>query len=273
MQSNWQHAINQALGKNYLWEWFAKGSSNTLYRGCDGEHCIVLRKNVPAERTPGVDRQREALLLELISGHDWAPHIIKNHVADAWCAMKLYQAIPNKPQLTPRQQKQLIQAIGQLQQITTTQLTDEQITQLTMDYDALWENVYRPQAQAKNDQTALRWIHDIKQGFDKLPPTTACLVHHDLHIGNLAQQNAPPTVTNDTQSNTLTILDWEYGGLGNPWLDAASLLSDCKISPAAIATLPAFQQHTAAEFHDGLKQAMHIKERLTKLWCWARGNT
>lgn len=275
MQPHWQHDINTTLGCDYRWTSYAQGSSNTLYLGFKtpdrDEHtshddseddCIVLRRNAPAGRTPGVDRQREATILNIIAGQDWAPEILHNAPEHGWCAMTHYQTFPTNHPLTPAQQNRLIAAVSQLQTLETHSLSPTQNTLLTINYEALWAQRYRPTAIANNDHTALEWITQINQRMTNLPTSLNCLVHHDLHMGNLAQCK---------HTEQLIILDWEYAAIGNPWLDAANLSDAFHIAPHDLAQLPALQHLDASTFQTGLEQAIEITALINKLWYRARG--
>ena len=93
MQPDWQQYLDHKHGKDYQWHSFAKGSSNTLYLGTFGHEDLVVRVNASAALTPGVDRAREAALVELITGNTWSPNIIENHHELGWCAMQLAEQI------------------------------------------------------------------------------------------------------------------------------------------------------------------------------------
>ncbi|PWQ99193.1 phosphotransferase [Leucothrix pacifica] len=294
MQPDWQQEINQQLGGNYAWRPFAKGSSNTLYLGqppepqCsdsdktnshhdnsnhrdhDNPQAVILRLNAPTHLTPGVDRQREAALLRLIKSQNWAPNIIKNNVNDGWCAMTLYHAMTTEQPLSAPLTSQLIKAVSELQKITTKKPLSKQLTTaLTVDYNVLWETTYVPQATARHDQITLDLIDEIKQNLRELPLVPTCLVHHDLHLGNLVLK--PCDQHSSATQDQLIILDWEYGGLGNPWLDAAALANFFKIPARTIATLPAFHYLDPCTFEQGLVKAFDIRDLINKLWYRARG--
>ena len=296
MQPDWQRQINQILGATYDWEIFAKGSSNTLYRGqLEGEQ-VVLRRNGPVSATPGVNREREALLLNLITPYKWSPDIIENRVSEDWCLMRCYSPLTNKyalkhsledenhhthsaqdnnslestNKLSSPQQNQLIAAISDLQNtsLETTLTTDEK-SLLTINYQQLWDTVYLPLAQARNDRVIIEWIDTIKHQLKTLPTLSSCLVHHDLHIGNLALET--PEI--GSKHEQLILLDWEYGGIGNAWFDAAAMVRFLNIPNEMIFNLPCFKHLTKPCFQAGLKQAIELSELINKLWYRARSET
>lgn len=302
MQPGWQQYINQALNKPYHWETFAKGSSNTLYRGRFEDDYIVLRENGVAGNTPSVSRDREALLLSLISSYRWAPDIIDNRVEEGWCVMRCYSPLSdaspseiqrlhltddsdksnqtstpqsiNKPAqkqttppLTEQQQIQLINAISDLQDIFLKKHTqNNEHSTLKINYQQLWNTIYLPQALARNDQQSIDWIKAINQHFETLPLIPASLVHHDLHIGNLALD----IKSSIQEQDELILLDWEYGGIGNAWLDAAALVNFFNIASEIISTLPVFRQLPNSVFQKGIAQAIELSGLINKLWYRAR---
>ena len=297
MQPDWQRYINQQLGKPYHWEHFATGSSNKLFRGCFESDCIVLRQNGVTADTPGVSRERESLLLQLISPHCWAPNIIENRPNEGWCVMQRYspldtqQALETKPMplnksdhhsqqnqakyesasvkpLNESLQGQLLKAMSDLQNITLKPtLENDTYPALKVDYQHTWNTAHLPQAQARNDQQAIGWVEEIQHRLNTLPSLPASLVHHDLHLGNLALDC---NEANPSQSQ-LILLDWEYGGIGNAWFDAAALLKYLDMSSDIIYTLPSFQHLSYSTFQRGLQQAIDLIELVTKLWYRTRG--
>ncbi|PWQ98320.1 phosphotransferase family protein [Leucothrix arctica] len=260
MQPDWQQYLNLKHGKDYQWKNFAKGSSNTLYRGVCGHDNLVVRVNASAELTPGVDRAREASLLEIITGNTWSPNIIENQPECGWCAMQCY--VPFTEEVLSKQQKlQLIKAMTDLQLIDIENLESPQA--LAIQYETLWDTLYLPEAKRQNNFQALVWIAKIKRLLKTLPDVPFCFVHHDLHIGNLA-------VNITTSPETLVLLDWEYGAIGNPWIDAAALKSLLGILDEDIATLPAFNKLSKASFEKGLAQAIELYNTIGNIWHWLR---
>ena len=260
MQPDWQQYINQKYGKNYVWQSFAKGSSNTLFRGEDGHHELVVRINAPSQLTPSVNRNREATLLTIIAKYPWSPHVIENQLEQGWCAMQCYQPFTEEA-LSEQQKSQIITAIRELQLIDTPLASEQQ--NLVIQYETLWNTLYLPEAKKRNHQQALLWIATIKQLLKELPTVKTCFVHHDLHLGNLA--------IDQTQSpERIILLDWEYGGIGNPWIDAATLKSLLAIEDQDIAQLPAFKHLTPDSFANGLLQAVELIDTISNIWYWLR---
>ena len=260
MQPDWQQYINQKYGISYQWQAFAKGSSNTLFRGENESNELVVRVNAPARLTPGVCRDREAALLNIIAKYEWSPNVIENQVEQGWCAMQRYQPFTEQA-LSKQQKAQVLKAIGELQLIDHQSVPERH--SLVIQYEELWNTLYLPEAEKRNHQQALAWIKKIKQLLKDLPDVTSCFVHHDLHLGNLAMDQ--------TQSpEQIILLDWEYGGIGNPWIDAATLKSLLAIEDQEIAMLPAFKHLTPDSFALGLVQAVELLDTISKIWYWLR---
>lgn len=277
MRQDWQQLIDETvkdetLRSAYIWEPFAKGSSNSIFLGTlknnpndNLKKTVVLRINAPPKDTPGVVRQREADILNLIQPFAWAPQIISNEPNQGWCLMHHYESIDSAEKsaerLTDRNQAQLLAALDELQSVPVT--SDE----LRYDYEALLGDTYRPIAIKRQDKQAIEWIETIRNDLVTLPKLPACLVHHDIHIGNLVLARSPDR---DKSHAQLLILDWEYAAIGNPWFDASCLSRYLSMPADDIYSLMLFKTLDQATFKDGLQQADRMTEILQKLWYWAR---
>ncbi len=282
MQEDWQRLIEQtvqdeALRSAYVWEPFARGSSNSIFLGKlksdrstislpdNLAETVVLRINAPAKDTPGVSRLREANILNLISPHQWAPKILRNDPEQGWCLMQHYAPI-STTQDTPshlllKHQKQLLAAIDALQAIPVRS------DALEIDYPRFLDEIYLPMASARHDELAHARIQSIKDDLAALPKLPNCLVHHDIHLGNLVLTKP----LHNTDSNAeLVILDWEYAAIGNPWFDASCLSRYLSLPPAAINNLGLFKTFDETTFNSALALADSMTETLQDLWYWAR---
>ena len=276
MRQDWQKLIEQtvqeeALRNAYVWEPFAKGSSNSIFLGRaknnlrqQASKTVVLRINAPAKDTPGVVRQRESDILDLIQTHRWAPHIICNEPEQGWCLMSYYEPLEltHAPEhLDNQYQRQLLAALNELQSV------EANATDLKYNYHELLDDIYQPIAIRRQDKQAHTWIKSIKQDLTLLPVLPPCLVHHDIHLGNLVLSK---TLEPNHPSAQLIILDWEYAAIGNPWFDASCLSRYLSMAPEDIHTLEIFQGVDRDTFNKGLAQANQMTEILQKLWYWAR---
>ena len=277
MRQDWQRLIDQTIQDErlrhaYAWEPFAKGSSNSIFVGRANKNhqttlteTVVLRINAPAKDTPGVVRQREADILKLIMPFNWAPQIIRNEPDQGWCLMHHYAPINLEDQpaerLSSHHEKQLLEVLNELQAIP------ENSTELHYDYHALLNDIYQPIAIERQDSAAHTWIQSIKHDLAALPKLPSCLVHHDIHLGNLVLIKSAKAAKPNTQ---LVILDWEYAAIGNPWFDASCLSRYLSMTPKHIHTLAVFKTFDEITFNSGLARANQVTEVLQKLWYWAR---
>ena len=282
MRQDWQQLIDQtvrdeALLTAYAWEPFAKGSSNSIFLGRlkvalskhsvegDLRKTVVLRINAPAQDTPGVERQREADILNLIKSHCWAPQIIRNEPEQGWCLMHHYDSIQTQPDapthLPYEYQLQLLAAIDELQAVSVS------ADNLAIDYQYLLDETYLPLAVKRHDTLAQTRIQSIKNDLAALPALPACLVHHDIHLGNLVRSKSAEIAESNTN---LTIVDWEYAAIGNPWFDASCLSRYLSVPAERIHELALFNSLDQEAFRSGVQLADRMTETLQKLWYWAR---
>ena len=278
MQPDWQDLISQtvkdeSLRNAYVWEPFARGSSNTIFLGRlkldelsnPTQQTVVLRINAAAKDTPGVDRQREATVLDWIQSYRWSPQIIRNEPEQGWCLMRHYAnglntAAPSPESLPSEAQNCLVTALNELHNI---EIIDKVDANLITHYDTLLNEAYLGIAEARNDTQALTWIQSIKNDLATLPALPQCLVHHDLHLGNLIfSADSSHTET----EHSLTILDWEYASIGSPWFDASCLSRYLSMPTPKIYQLICFNTLDEVTFAAALNRANQMTETLQNLW-------
>ncbi|MGB1311129.1 MAG: phosphotransferase family protein, partial [Leucothrix sp.] len=285
----WQALIEKivqddVLRMAYDWEPLAKGSSNAIFLGrlrrsnelavSTANHeqsqdltCkVVLRINAPAKDTPGVYRQQEATILNWIQPYTWAPQILHNEPEQGWCLMRYYEGAVETETTTsqslPTQYHDLLlNAVNELHAI------EIQADNLITDYESFFDTTYLPIAKQRNDKQALEWLESIKNTLTTLPKLPARPVHHDLHRGNLVIS------AHSTENNTnhLTILDWEYAAIGNPWFDASCLSRYLSIPTNRIHNLTLFSTLKTSTFESALERANEMTKNLEKLWHRTRG--
>ena len=269
MQSNWQTLLqqtvhNQALLEAYEWTPFASGSCNEIFMGHPHstlDTTVILRLNAPEQLTPGVNRQREAFVLEIIQAYQWAPQILRNSPEQGWCLMKYYAntltvSADLNTNLPVPFHHLLLNAIDELHAIDPTSCSDS-----PTDYNDLLDKAYLQKAETKQDTVALQWLASIKEDISALPLLQQSLVHHDLHLGNLIISEQTARV-----EKRLTILDWEYASIGNPWFDASCLSRYLGIPSDKIHSLKRFKSMNSRSFELGLKRANQMTETLQALW-------
>ncbi|OPX55232.1 thiamine kinase [Oceanospirillum multiglobuliferum] len=243
-------SVNQQLGYPVQWKALdTEGTSNNLYQGSNHIHVLVLRINAPQSLAFGVDRTREAQVLNMIQPYPWALKIIANNPEEGWCVMRHQGVNLSGSLLSTLEKNQLLQAVSDYQQIKYG-YRDEQIN-----YKQLFES-YRVQlSQVTESDYWLEQLCLLEQYFSELPIVACCLTHHDLHTGNLC-----------IQDEQIRLIDWEYAGIGNPWFDAYALHQYCQITPKEIHLLPAFKHFPELVFSQGLLVAGKVCALLEQLW-------
>lgn len=236
--------VNQYLGKSLAWQSFAQGSSNTLYLAA--EQGWVLRFNADEALAFGVDRAKEARILQQLQTYSWSPHIIENQVEQGWCIMQHYQPV------THLNKADLLAAVNEWQRMPITNLPH-------FDYQNLITQYEQALAQSP-DQTIQTLLTRFKQGLSELPNLPLTLVHHDLHAKNLCQDR-----------EQVIVIDWEYAGVGYAWFDLVALHEQFDIGVQDLASLAIVEKLSLSEIQQGLKQASQLNQQLTSLWYWVRG--
>jgi thiamine kinase len=235
------------------------GSSNRLYESVVRGQRVVLRVNADNSQAFGVDRGREAQVLSLIAPFDWAPVILHNDTHQGWCLMRHHgaslcrEALAEGLALKRLVKEKLLLAIGEWQAVRAGP---------RYDYAALLD-AYRVRLSIdgiSHRPLLTQLIAKIVAEKDRLPVVHGCLTHHDLHLANLCWHD-----------NRLTVLDWEYGGIGNPWFDAAALQQQFNVSLNEIAALPAFQAVSVEAMYRGMRHARRMVLGLEYLWYGVRG--
>lgn len=166
-------------------------TTNKLWRL---NHAWVWRQFCPA---PGVDRQREAQFMQAGAHLSWMPPV---HLWHAQGMLMPWLEGKSLGTLLPAHRERLLNCCLELWQQPIEGLPRWNYAALVADYAA--------QAGAAHAPLAEHLLQQVQQW----PQATPCWVHHDLHAGNLLWH-----------ADGLWVLDWEFAGLGNPWLDAVCL--------------------------------------------------
>lgn len=251
MQEDVFAAVLRHIGTDCDWQPFAGGSSNQLFRAEVAGEAQLLRVNAPDVRVPGVDRAREAVLLQKLQGRQWAPNLRGCDPQVGWLLMDWHGEEPASP-LTPALRQQLLQAVADWQRL--------EVSNATIDYPALFDHYRQQLLGLPLSKALLQLIELLEQSWEGLPAVPQVLTHHDLHPGNLCEREG-----------RLVVVDWEYGAIGNPWFDAAALSKDFDASLGELSALPAFAEIDADALAGGLGRACWMLETLECLWYWARG--
>ncbi len=185
--------------------------------------------------------------------------VIQNQPEHNWCSLKDYGDQHSAAILSTAKQ-QLPGIISQLQSIQTPS------ARLNFKFEAIWSvygkiiSLYREDPHHKHacDRLDVE-LKKTRQLQQQLPDTPEVLGHQDLHSGNLTLNNGQ-----------LVLLDWEYAGLCQPWLDAAGLISQFSFSHKTVNQLPAFKHLDEATFSSAANTAITFNKQLEILWLQAR---
>ena len=247
--------VNTQLSADVQWQPVVvdsahSGTTNHPYTGCYHGQPVVLRLNT-AKQIQGICRQREEKVLNLIGDQAWAPDVLAYRMPDenqpGWLLMKCYAALDDKP--IAEHHGQILACVSDWQQIKAPPL---------FDYLVLWDEYQQKIDELSNAQQAQEWLNSIRILMLQLSDIAGvenCLVHHDLHPGNLLDSEGK-----------LVVIDWEYAGQGTPWLDAAALITEFSIPLQAVAALPVFRYVDSDAFARGIIFAQQVNQQLSQLW-------
>ncbi len=203
----------------------------------------VIRVEPDSRRAPGVDPAREKVVLSLIEAMDWSPQVSVNLPDLGVVVMEDAGRSLSHEQLCESKKLALLKAVIEMQSITGAPL---------FDYDEIFTK-YRSKLPETGSQQA---IDSCIALLASLPEVEASLVHHDLHRGNLCWSD----------SDKLTILDWEYAGIGNPWFDYAVLARDCGFTLSEFKQIPRLQAMDEGKLAHWLAVAIDMVDQLEQIW-------
>ncbi|AJQ93700.1 putative choline kinase involved in LPS biosynthesis [Gynuella sunshinyii YC6258] len=239
-----QAELRQWLPAVAEWRYLDAGNtSNYLFSGDDADDRYVLRVNAGDDISFGVDRKQEDQVLQLIAGHDWAPDVIRNDIDLGYCLMR-YHGMPVMDVLITA--PVVLQALRALQQTASGPW---------FDYTHLFAG-YRHRLQQQPQ--ALVELEQLQKHLQALPDDR-CLIHQDLHPGNVL-----------VADGRMVIIDWEYSGIGNAWLELANVQHHWNFSMSQLQQLPVCRQYPAKMVDQHLQQAEICNQILARLWYLAR---
>ncbi len=198
-------AVQDHLAPIQSMQFLGQGSRNRHWRLHTAEQVYIWREF--GVTPPGANRQLELQVLQTLQSKPWAPQLELClpegvlFVADA-------NAVPMPNTLNPQQRQQLLQAVLALWQHPFNAAPNDYI-QLIHDYAALAGPTYDYLAE------------QLLDGCCHWQPEDFCLIHQDLHPGNLL-----------ITDQGIQLIDWEYAMRGNPWIDAVALQHMLELSPA-----------------------------------------
>ncbi len=247
---------NQFLNDQVAWQCLAgQGDANPVLWGRSQGRKLVLRLCAEEGLAFGADRNMEFEVLEAIRGYGWAPEVVHFSRQQGWCLMlhhgcSLDQFSGGQDLKEPLDYGQmLLQAVKEMQGINQVPL---------FNYTELFER-YRRRFRRTGNRENLGQVNELAEWLEQLPKAPLTLVHHDLHQGNFCLNHG-----------RLVILDWEYAGLGNPWLDMATLLRHHPLELEQIAGLPVCKDYRPEQVRSYLTVADKLNQQLESLWIAAR---
>ncbi|BBB30382.1 phosphotransferase [Neptunomonas japonica] len=257
-QSQLLENINIQLSVDVQWQpLLHAGTTNQLYTGNYQGQAVVLRLDT-TRQVLGVCRQREEKVLSLLGTKAWAPEVFQQKLPDetqsGWLLMKRYTTLDDAP--IADLHAQILACVSDWQQIRSMP---------TYDYQALWDAYQQKINDLDNTLQAQALLSSVCALMLELNITAKvelCLVHHDLHKRNLLNN-----------VGQLVVIDWEYAGLGNPWLDAAALVTEFSIPHLEIASLPAFRDVDSKAFECAINIALQVNRQLSLLWYELSGHS
>ena len=208
---------------------------------------LILRVNISKKVAFGASREMEGQVLKSIRSYSWSPLVIHNNPRKGWLLMSYH----GQPELAPSEinMGDVLSVVAEMQQITDGP---------SFSYEALLLK-YLSAFQKHNDQQYIEYVHHLDRLWCELPDVGSCLAHHDFHPGNVVKEG-----------EALTLIDWEYSGIGNPWSDAASLVIKFGASVDSVYALPRFKVLPKEVFTKSLGVACEANRLLEKMWSRVR---
>ena len=242
------------------------GSTNEHYSGWWHNQEVVVRLNAGPELAFGASRINEFKVLQVIQPFRWAVKVLENRPEQGWCMMSRYLELDSEEV----SQQQINSFLGDMQQIIDIPVFDYR--QMIKKYQC---RIVGAESQKLIEQLALL--------VDELPDKAFCLVHHDLHPGNLMWGHVQENVSDRDHCNNqekpgkyqFKVIDWEYAGKGCPWLDIAMVCRYWNQSADQIlrAELPVTRGKTLAQVSEVLNLAGQVNTLIEKLWLAVRQET
>ena len=238
--------LTSLLAEEITWrECQHTGTSNHLYSGDSDRlsHELILRVNEVTHRI-GVNRQRELSLLRHLQGLNGVPKLLG--ASEYWLLM------PRYCEYETLSSQALLEIVAQLQ---ATQSPDDHKQLWRIQYESLWQQYADICPSLPNSKPLLSLLSQVQDGFNRLPELPRVLVHHDLHPGNVMQENGQ-----------LVLIDWEYAGVGCAWVDLVALHRYWGVGAAQLQQLPLLTHVSIDDIEEGLLATQHWLLLLEELW-------
>lgn len=239
-----QIALDRQFGETFDWQSIvSEGTRHPLFQAkLDSQHWIA-RVEPDTQAAPGVDPWREQTVLRALTAYEWAISAELIMPDMGLLVMPFAGSLIARDELSAAQVDEICRAVHQMHSITNVPL---------LDYTALFER-YR-EAFSESLPGMGQLVDETEILLATLPDIGECLVHHDLHTGNMLW------------GPHLTLIDWEYAGLGNPWLDYATLERDIGLTLSQLRNFERLSGFEPAEMEHWLACAIQVIDQLETLW-------
>lgn len=219
------------------------GTRHDLFRAQHEGLDWIARIDPGRPAAPGVNPLREQTVLQAVKPYGWAlqaelhlPELGLLLMRDAGVSLK-------RDQLGRSQINSICIIINDMHKISNVDSLNYS------DLFAAYRNAFKPQMRG-----LLQLVDETEQLLRELPDIGLCCVHHDLHTGNILWGDQP------------TLIDWEYAGLGNPWLDYATLEREIGLSGEQLKIFDRLAELDDASLKHGLARAIQLIDQLDSLW-------
>lgn len=221
------------------------GRTNRSFLIKVGSHRMVLRLNSIVDGPLGIDREREATILDLVTAHDLTAPVVHNDPASG---LLITEYIEGKPinRADPRLHQRLLDLLEQVHALA--------IDLPRFDYleheAVLWQAAGFARSDCTSPLIAVR--ERMRESIARLQEigSVGSLCHHDP---------APENVIDSGER--LYLIDWEYAGRGASWFDLAALIVAWRLDACDV-RLPITPQHVVT--------AIEVYNYICELWEIAR---
>ncbi|HSG03590.1 MAG TPA: phosphotransferase [Marinobacterium sp.] len=219
------------------------GTRHNLFLANSDNQCWVARVAPNRPLPPGVDPEREAKVLAEISGIRGALRPVLIDPDAGLLLMPYLGKALDSDSITTEIISKIILFINRLHKVTNAP---------SINYPALFT---RYRNHFSRSAPGMAQLVDETEGIlNELPDIGLSLVHHDLHCGNWLW---------DSQ---LHLIDWEYAGQGNPWLDYAALVRDFGLNLEQLRSFDRLALLNDRALGSGLAKAIQLVDQLENIW-------